>query len=187
MGGKRRFAFMSRLSSRKAREILHHGSVKGHPLTDRQRRYFGWVASRGSRGYGGEPDLEILWLLNERTEDATRDAIAMLTARQRLTDDVRVEFSGCPNKPRSTVYPPFRTGYANAYRIHLCSDSMDDAFNALRSKTVVYDDVIVSHYAVVVLHEFGHVLDKRHLLQACPVTHAERRADWWAQEFLSKL
>jgi hypothetical protein len=178
-----------RLSSRKAREILHHGSVRGHPLTSKQRRYFGWVAGGGRSGYGGvhDEDMEILWLLNERTEDATREAIKMLTARLRLVDEVRVEFSGCPNKPQSTVYPPFRTGYANAYRIHLCSDAMDDGFNALHSKTVNYDPVIVSHYAVVVLHEFGHVLDKRHLLQSCPVTHAERRADWWAEQFLSKL
>lgn len=36
-----------RLSRAKAREILHHGSVHGHPLTDRQRRYFGWIASGG--------------------------------------------------------------------------------------------------------------------------------------------
>jgi hypothetical protein len=131
--------------------------------------------------------MEILRLLNERTEETTRVAIEMLAKRQRLVDEVRVEFSGCPNKPRSTVYPPFRTGYANAYRIHLCSDSMNDAFNELHSKTVAYDPVIISHYAVVVLHEFGHVLDKRHLLQACPLTHPERRADWWTEEFLSKL
>lgn len=29
------------VSERKAREILHHGSVHGHPLTDAQRRFFG--------------------------------------------------------------------------------------------------------------------------------------------------
>lgn len=181
-----------KLSSNKAREILRHGSVRGHALTAKQRRYFGWVAGRSSLyGGGGEEEenvlLHVLWLLNERTESATRAAIGMLEKHERLLDEVRVEFSGCPDKPRSTVYPPFRTGYANAYRIHLCSDAMGDDFNHVHSKTIAYDPLIVSHYAVVVLHEFGHVLDKRQLLHECPARNPERRADWWAQEFLSKL
>jgi MYND finger len=33
-----------KLTPAKAREILHHGEVRGHKLTDRQRRFFGWVA-----------------------------------------------------------------------------------------------------------------------------------------------
>lgn len=34
-----------KLTKKKAREILHHGSVHGHPLTEQQRKYFGWIAS----------------------------------------------------------------------------------------------------------------------------------------------
>jgi len=34
-----------KISKKKAREILHHGSVHGHPLTEQQRRYFGWLAN----------------------------------------------------------------------------------------------------------------------------------------------
>mgnify|MGYP001561261544 CR=1 FL=1 len=37
------------LSSAKAREILHDGTVHGKPITDRQRRYFGAVASGKAR------------------------------------------------------------------------------------------------------------------------------------------
>jgi hypothetical protein len=177
---------MSRVSSSKAREILRHGSVRGHPLTPKQKRYFGWIAGGGA-GYGGGDAMEILRLLNERTAESTAQAIEMLRHYTRLDDEVALEFSGCADKPKSTVYPPFRTGYANAYRIHLCTDSMGDAFNALHSKTIQYDDLIICHYAVVVLHEFGHVLDKRHKLGECTVKHPERRADWWAQEFLNKL
>ena len=33
------------LSKGKARKILHDKSVRGHPLTDRQRRFMGAVAS----------------------------------------------------------------------------------------------------------------------------------------------
>ena len=36
----------SGISKKKAREILHHGSVHGHPLTEKQRRYFGWIANQ---------------------------------------------------------------------------------------------------------------------------------------------
>jgi hypothetical protein len=36
------------LTPSKAGEILHHGEVHGHPLTPRQRRFFGWV--RGKKG-----------------------------------------------------------------------------------------------------------------------------------------
>lgn len=37
------------LSPRKAREILRHGSVRGHRLTPRQRRYMGAVAGGKAR------------------------------------------------------------------------------------------------------------------------------------------
>lgn len=34
-----------KLSKRKAAEMLHDGTVHGKPITDRQRRYFGAIAS----------------------------------------------------------------------------------------------------------------------------------------------
>ena len=37
-------ALVCSLSADKAAEILHHGSAKGHALTDRQRRYMAWKA-----------------------------------------------------------------------------------------------------------------------------------------------
>jgi len=33
------------LSRTKAREILHHGEVHGHPLTEKQRKYFGYMSN----------------------------------------------------------------------------------------------------------------------------------------------
>lgn len=36
----------SKVSRRKAREILHHGSVHEHTLTDRQRRFFGYLSNK---------------------------------------------------------------------------------------------------------------------------------------------
>jgi hypothetical protein len=35
------------ISAAKAREILHDGTVHGHPLTDKQRRFFGFIAGGG--------------------------------------------------------------------------------------------------------------------------------------------
>lgn len=35
------------LTPRKARKILHDKKVKGHPLTPKQRRFMGWMASKG--------------------------------------------------------------------------------------------------------------------------------------------
>jgi hypothetical protein len=37
------------ISPQKARLILHHGAVKGHALTDKQRRLFGFMASKQQR------------------------------------------------------------------------------------------------------------------------------------------
>lgn len=45
--GKRRPSATTSLTAAKARKILHDKSVRGHPLTDRQRRFFGAVASKG--------------------------------------------------------------------------------------------------------------------------------------------
>lgn len=37
------------LTSAKARKILHDGTVRGHALTDKQRRFMGWKSSQGKR------------------------------------------------------------------------------------------------------------------------------------------
>lgn len=38
------------LSAKKARKILHDKSVHGKPLTDKQRKFFGWMASKKQNG-----------------------------------------------------------------------------------------------------------------------------------------
>jgi hypothetical protein len=40
------------LTSAKAKEILHDGTVHGRPITDRQRRYFGYIAGGGKQTGG---------------------------------------------------------------------------------------------------------------------------------------
>lgn len=41
------------LTAEKARKILHDKEVKGHPLSDRQRRFMGWVAGGRKHPGGG--------------------------------------------------------------------------------------------------------------------------------------
>lgn len=41
------------LTPQKAREILHDKSVHGHPLTDKQRKFFGWISSQKKMVNGG--------------------------------------------------------------------------------------------------------------------------------------
>lgn len=36
-----------RLTSKKAKKILRHGTVKGHPITKKQGKLFGYVAGGG--------------------------------------------------------------------------------------------------------------------------------------------
>lgn len=38
---------MAKLTSKKAKEILRHGEVKGHPLTKKQKGFFGLMSSGG--------------------------------------------------------------------------------------------------------------------------------------------
>lgn len=41
------------LSPAKAKIILHEGVANGHPITDKQRRYFGWVSNKKDGGLTG--------------------------------------------------------------------------------------------------------------------------------------
>lgn len=41
------------VSAEKAKEILKDGTAQGHPLTDKQKRYFGWIAGGGKAQAGG--------------------------------------------------------------------------------------------------------------------------------------
>lgn len=187
------------LSAEKAKEILRHGSVRGHPLTERQKRYMGWVAGAGAAGtksspgtrgakYGNgtenEPNTQkyqdIIKLLNERTEDSTRLAVARLEKMYNLEDPVGIFFDQCVAVPPAKEYLPYKTGYANKDRMVLCPDIMKDDFNVkTHSKTIPYNTTYVTHYAAVVLHEFGHVLDKR-----SAGTSTEKTADAFAEHFI---
>lgn len=204
-GRRRRGRGAHKMSRKKAREILHHGKVHGHRLTEKQRRYFGWLASRGEMLGLGLYDVipigamadetlrvAVVRLLNTRTQQDTRRAIAMLQERY-LSDEppLEVEFDACKDKEPAYYYMPYKTAEANGHRIRLCDDARKQSFSHdyPRSKTVQHDPRNVQHYAVIVLHEFGHVLDKTDHLDDIvpglpPQDQKEERADLFAQWFL---
>lgn len=45
MNGKKEVPMAKKLTRKKAKKILGHGSVHGHPLTERQKGFFGARAS----------------------------------------------------------------------------------------------------------------------------------------------
>ena len=45
-----------KLTSKKAKEILHDKEVHGHPLTDKQRKFFGAIAG-GAKPYKAEDGI----------------------------------------------------------------------------------------------------------------------------------
>jgi hypothetical protein len=45
------------LTPKKAREILHDKSVHGNPLTDKQRKYFGYISSQKKSSGGWLDEL----------------------------------------------------------------------------------------------------------------------------------
>lgn len=175
----------SSLSPGKASKMLHEGKA----LTDKQRRFFACRA-HGGCGYGEASGELVIDLLNRRTQQASHQALKMLTDMFMEGASITLEFSSCADKDDSAVYPGFKTGYANGSRIHICLDALSDAFNAQHSKTISYDSAHVSHYAAMFLHEFGHVLDKNGIEYDDfygENTHVERRADAFAQWFINKL
>lgn len=169
------------VSRSKARKILHHGKVHGKPLTDKQRRYFGWLASKSEimglasrlpiQGASMQDDTfrqQVIDLLNTKEKQETEQAIMMLRDRYaRAVSDLYVTFDACNNKDPADNYMPYKTGSANSQHIRLCDDARTQQFaeDYPNSKTIAHDPNHVSHYAVIVLHEFGHVLDKNGVLE----------------------
>ncbi len=166
---------------------MYRGSVRGHPLTDKQKRFM----EMNARDYYGSMStvIEIVRLINSRERDKLGRALEMLC--NVFSVQCVLTFGDCKDRPVSKVYPPFRTGYANAVRINLCTDVLGDAFNAIRSKQIVFDDpdacyARVSHLAIVFLHEFGHVMHKNR--RPGPYGDSldeERAADNWAVCFVN--
>jgi len=178
-----------RVSKRKAHEILKHGKVHGKSLTPKQRRYFGYIYGSS---YGDDDDMSdfitVVTLLNKRTQEDSEKALLILQQMYALQSAVGLEFSTCIEKTTSTVYPGYRTAYANARRIVICADSMKNNFNnGTHSKTIRYNSQKIQHYTVVFLHEFAHVLDKRGLLMEDATKNDERIADAFAQQFIDKV
>jgi hypothetical protein len=162
------------------------GSVKGHPQTENQKKF---MRENADSYYGGKEIVKrVIELLNSRKRENLHEALGLLCGM--FFVKCELTFSDCKEKPVSKVYPPFRTGYANAIRINICTDVLEDNFNSIHSKQIIFDDPEcyekISHLAIVFLHEFGHVMHKNHREGPYGDTNDEERtADNWAVCFIN--
>ena len=105
---------------------------------------------------------------------------------------LRVLFEHCNGWPEDRQ----QTAKANSHRILICDDIRTPAFQRDRISFPLPPGYKgkVTHYAAVVLHEFGHVLEKNGYLTEMVIDTAfvpdkdleERQADWWVYQFLKK-
>ena len=73
----------------------------------------------------------------------------------------------------------------NYYQIELCHDVLNKEWQYTKSSTVWrHDPDKYSHVAVVLLHEFGHILDQENKLTNCKHTGEEEKASCFANQFL---
>lgn len=103
---------------------------------------------------------------------------------------VAIVFHHCDEWPKERK----QTAKANGERIMICDDIRTEAFQRERISFPLPPGLEgkVTHYAAVVLHEFGHVLQKHGYLDDMVVDTQfvpdkelpERQADWWVYSFL---
>lgn len=102
-GENPKMAAGGRLSAEKARIMLHDGTIHGKPITEQQRKYFGWVAS-GRKGYADGGEINDI---NEKNNSENSLAYPkeienkFETLRKKTEDDLKAKF---PNKDVKVVY-----------------------------------------------------------------------------------
>ena len=129
-----------------------------------------WKTATGGR---------IIDLLNQYKDiEATREAVRLLHASfLHGLDSVDVTFDTCNDWNRR------RTARTAGRIIHICEDIRTDAFQREKPQYPIPEGMYVTHYAAVVLHEFGHVLLRRGLIK----DNGEDAADQWAREETKRL
>ncbi len=104
---------------------------------------------------------------------------------------IQVLFEHCNGWPEGRQ----QTAKANSRRIVICDDIRTPAFQEESASFPLPPESKkhrVTHYAAVVLHEFGHVLGKNGYLDEMVIDTlfvpdkdlVERQADWWVYQFL---
>jgi len=136
----------------------------------------------------------VVALLNDYTDDrSTISALRMLERKFTPMNKgwvMGIVFDDCDQWSRERS----QTAKANSRRIVICEDIRTPEFQRRKPSfpTPVGHTTIV-HYGAVVLHEFGHILDKNGFLERAQLDEnwsphkqeGERQADWWAYQFLS--
>ena len=71
-------------------------------------------------------------------------------------------------------------------RITICPRILTNSFNKTKSTHVDHDPKTVSHFTVVILHEFGHIMYNHKLVNYYDIDK-EEAASRWAQEYINKI
>ena len=121
----------------------------------------------------------VVTTLSVISKGSIRTAIDLLVAYYKC-DSVGLEYNDtCTNVAK-----------ANKHRIHICGEALTCEFQDKKSKVIPnYETQYgINHLTVVVLHEFGHVLDKRDILphELQHIEGKEERANAFAKYFLEQ-
>lgn len=168
-------------SKTKARKILHEGKAHGRPLTKKQRRYFAWLAySKQDISQFETRGQTVLKLL--KNYDVKKDiklAIVILAEMYDIPEsEIIVKFGPCQDSEYA---------YANSYRIYVCDKIRTKEYDESESHFIQHKKYGVGHFAATILHEFGHVLDKKGMnYENGGFNHEEERADFFASNFIKK-
>lgn len=76
------------VTSTKAKEILHDGTIHGQPITDKQRRYFGWIAGGAKHPkseYGG------MMQTGGGTEDYYKTSATLAYYKEKLNEKLKAK------------------------------------------------------------------------------------------------
>lgn len=104
------------LTADKAKQILKDGTAHGHPLTRKQKRYFGWIAG-GRKKYsnGGNVDLGLLKGLDvnkisERYDKETEKVMEARADRDTLVEAILHRVKNTSDKARSKYIKTLKVG-----------------------------------------------------------------------------
>ena len=75
------------LSANKAKQMLHDKSAQGHPLTDKQRKFFGWVAG-GRKAEGGDIKAPMMYAKGTPPSGVKRQNSTGVSSADKMIDDI---------------------------------------------------------------------------------------------------
>lgn len=169
---------------------LHHKKWE----SAKQRRFFGAKCSKvGTKTSNGAVsdtfrDAVMKDLNQWENPTALRRGIKKLHLHflPQVKEPIPLKLSHCDDWPMFREQVARQTTLRHQYyQIELCDDVLNKEWQATQSSSVVmHNPDQHTHVAIVLLHEFGHILDQEDALGPCKHTGEEDRASCFADRFL---